>query len=105
MGSSRSKLWADKRYGWISIRVIEQAVAYMKEAGIAKSRFWAYLLVQDVEDAKNRAIALSRMGVEPFAQPYRDYNGGEPTRAQKQFAHWVNKKSVFHSCTWAMPLS
>lgn len=80
--------------------VIKQAVAYMKEAGIAKSRFWAYMLVQDVEDAKNRAIALDRMGVAPFAQPYRDYDGGEPTRAQKQFAHWVNKKSVFHSCTW-----
>ncbi|MDE6995012.1 MAG: radical SAM protein [Lachnospiraceae bacterium] len=61
--------------------VIEQAVAYMKEAGIAKSRFWAYLLVQDVEDAKNRVTVLHRMGVEPFAQ-------------------WVNKKSVFHSCTW-----
>ena len=80
--------------------VIEQAVAYMKEAGIAKSRFWAYLLVQDVEDAKDRAVALKRMGVEPFAQPYRDYDGGEPTQLQKQFAHWVNKKSVFHSCTW-----
>lgn len=25
-------------------------------------------------------------GVEPFAQPYRDYDGGEPTRVQKQFA-------------------
>ena len=80
--------------------VIEQAVAYMKEAGIAKSRFWAYLLVQDVEDAKDRAVALKRMGVEPFAQPYRDYDGGEPTQLQKQFAHWVNQKSVFHSCTW-----
>lgn len=42
--------------------VIEQAVAYMKEAGIAKSRFWAYLLVQDVEDAKNRVTVLHRMG-------------------------------------------
>lgn len=80
--------------------MIEQAVAYMKEAGIAKSRFWAYLLVQDVEDAKNRMTVLHRMGVEPFAQPYRDYDGGEPTRVQKQFAQWVNKKSVFHSCTW-----
>ncbi len=70
------------------------------EAGISKSRFWAYLLVQDVEDAKDRAVALKRMGVEPFAQPYRDYDGGEPTQLQKQFAHWVNQKSVFHSCTW-----
>lgn len=80
--------------------VIERAVAYMKEAGIAKSRFWAYMLVQDVEEANRRAIALSRMGVEIFAQPYRDYNGGEPTEEQRQFARWVNRKPIFRSCTW-----
>ncbi len=80
--------------------VIERAVEYMKEAGIAKSRFWAYMLVQDVEEAERRAIALDKMGVTPFAQPYRDYDGGEPTTEQKHFANWVNKKSVFHSCKW-----
>jgi len=81
--------------------VIEQAVAYMKEAGIAKSRFWSYMLVQDVEEAEKRALALDAMGVTPFAQPYRDYDGGEPTQEQKHFAVWVNKKSVFHSCRWS----
>ena len=40
------------------------------------------------------------MGVEPFAQPYRDYNGGEPTEEQNAFARWVNRKSLFKSCTW-----
>ena len=81
--------------------VIEQAVAYMKEAGVAKSRFWSYMLVQDVEEAERRALALDAMGVTPFAQPYRDYDGGEPTQEQKHFAVWVNKKSVFHSCSWS----
>lgn len=82
------------------IPIIERAVGYMKEAGIAKSRFWAYMLVQDVEEAERRAVALDQMGVTPFAQPYRDYDGGEPTTEQKHFANWVNKKSVFHSCKW-----
>lgn len=80
--------------------VIEQTVAYMKEAGIAKSRFWAYMLVQDVAEAEKRAMALSQMGMEPYAQPYRDYDGGEPTEEQKAFARWVNVKSVHYSCTW-----
>ena len=80
--------------------VIERAVAYMKEAGIAKSRFWAYMLVQDTAEAEKRAMALSRLGVEPYAQPYRDYNGGEPTEEQRQFARWVNRKPIFRSCTW-----
>ena len=80
--------------------VIERAAAYMKEAGIAKSRFWAYMLVQDVEEANRRACALDKMGIEIFDQPYRDYNGGEPTEEQRRFARWVNRKPIFRSCTW-----
>lgn len=80
--------------------VIEQATAYLREAGVSASRFWAYMLVQDVEEAEQRALALDAMGVMPFAQPYRDYDGGEPTLEQVRFANWVNKKAVFHTCAW-----
>ena len=80
--------------------VIEQAAAYLKEAGVASSRFWSYVLVRDVGDAHRRVLALRDMGVQPFAQPYRDYEGGEPTGEQVQFARWVNQKAVFQSCTW-----
>ena len=52
--------------------VIRQAVSYLKEAGVSPSRFWAYALVRDVEEAHRRVLALREMGVEPFAQPYRD---------------------------------
>ena len=82
------------------IPVIAQATAYMREAGIAPSRFWEYMLVQDVEEAERRALALDTMGVTPFAQPYRDYDGGEPDPKQVHFANWCNKKAVFKSCTW-----
>jgi len=81
--------------------VIEQATAYMREAGIAKSRFWCYMLVTDVAEAEQRALALDAMGVTPFAQPYRDYDSGEPSEEQRHFANWVNKKSVFKACRWA----
>ena len=80
--------------------VIRQATSYLKEAGVSQSRFWAYALVRDVEEAHRRVMALREMGVEPFAQPYRDYDGGEPTEEQKAFARWVNRKSLFKSCTW-----
>lgn len=80
--------------------VIEQATSYLREAGVAPSRFWSYMLVQDVAEAEQRAIALDKMGVTPFAQPYRDYDGGEPTQEQKYFARWVNLKKVFKSCAW-----
>ena len=80
--------------------VIEQAAAYLREAGVAPSRFWCYVLVQDVAEAHSRALALERMGFDLFAQPYRDYDGGEPTAEQRAFARWVNVKSVHRSCTW-----
>ena len=80
--------------------VIRQATSYLKEAGVSQSRFWAYALVRDVEEAHQRVMALREMGVEPFAQPYRDYDGGEPTEERKAFARWVNRKSLFKSCTW-----
>ena len=81
--------------------VVERAAAYLREAGAAPSRFWAYVLVQDVEDAHRRVLALRDMGITPFAQPYWDYDGGEPTLRQKAFARWVNQKSIFKSCDWA----
>lgn len=81
--------------------VIEQAVAYLIEAGVAKSRLWSYMPVRDLGEAEQRAIALDRLGVTPFAKPYRDYDGGEPTQEQKDFARWVNNKAVFHSCRWS----
>lgn len=80
--------------------VVEQAVSYLREAGVAKSRLWAYVLVEDVEDAHRRVLALERVGVLPFAQPYRDFDGGEPTEEQRAFARWVNIRSVHNSCTW-----
>ena len=80
--------------------VIRQAVSYLKEAGVSPSRFWAYALVRDVEEAHRRVLALREMGVEPFAQPYRDYDGGEPPAEQMAFARWVNRKSLFKSCSW-----
>lgn len=80
--------------------IIEQATRYMIEAGVSRSRFWAYVLVQEIEDAHKRVVALESMGVTPFAQPYRDYEGTEPPQIQKDFARWVNNRAVFKSCTW-----
>ncbi len=80
--------------------IVGQAAAYLREAGVARSRLWAYVLVQDVEDAHRRVLALRDMGITPFAQPYRDYDGREPPEDQRRFARWVNNKAAFNACTW-----
>ncbi len=82
------------------LSVVERAAAYLREAGIAKSRLWTYVLVEDVDDAHRRVLALEKLGILPFAQPYRDFDGGEPTDEQKAFARWVNIRPVHKSCTW-----
>ena len=78
--------------------VLEQATQYLREAGIPTWRHWCYVLVQDVDDANSRVEHLREMGITTFAQPYRDYDGGDPTAEQKRFARWCNDKAVFASC-------
>ncbi len=80
--------------------VMRQAAAYLREAGAAPSRLWSYVLVRDVAEAHRIVTTLRDMGVTPFAQPYRDYDGGEPTTEQMSFARWVNLKMIFRSCSW-----
>lgn len=71
--------------------VVEQAAAYLKEAGVAKSRLFTYALIRDVEEAEIRIKKLLDLGFEVFAQPYRDFDGGEPTQKQKDLARWCNR--------------
>lgn len=83
------------------IPIIEQAVRYLDECGVKPYRVFVYMLVRGIESAERRADALRKMGVEIFAQPYRDFeNKIEPTREQKHFARWVNRKQLYKSCTW-----
>ena len=81
--------------------VVIDAARNLVEAGIAPSRLWCYVLVQDVVTAHKICMTLDLWGITPFAQPYRDYDGGEPTEEQKYFARWVDCKQLFKSCSWA----
>lgn len=80
--------------------VVIEAAQRMEKAGVSRSRFWCYVLVQDVQQAHEIVTTLDKLGITPFAQPYRDYDGGEPPQEQKHFARWVNNKAVFRSCSW-----
>lgn len=81
--------------------VVEKAVKILRENGCTPRQYFCYVLVKDVEDALERVEFLRKLKVDPFAQPYRDYkNNTEPTKEQKDFARWVNRKWIFKSCTW-----
>lgn len=75
---------------------VREAVDRLGKHGVKPYRIFVYELVQDIESAERRAIALRDMGVTPFAQPYRDLTtNAEPDTELKRFARWVNLKPVF----------
>lgn len=65
--------------------------------GVKPQKLFVYMLVTaDIESAERRAIALRTLGVNPFAQPYRDFeNKIEPTKEMKALARWVDRKWCF----------
>jgi hypothetical protein len=84
------------------IASVDSAVSLLRRSGL-KAPIMSYLLVKngEIEDALYRAEMLKRMGVDPFAQPYRDYeNEVKPDLLSRQFARWVNIKAAFKSMTY-----
>ena len=78
--------------------VVLEAVERLERHGVKPYRVFVYLLVQDIDSAERRAIALRDAGVNPFAQPYRDFTTNtEPAKELKDLARWVNHKAIFKS--------
>ncbi len=82
------------------MKIIRKTVELLRWHNVTPRNYFCYVLVKDVDDAVERVRFLKGMGVTPFAQPYRDRIGTEPTKKQRHFARWVNHKAVFNSSTW-----
>lgn len=81
---------------------VEQAHRYCLDGGVGKSQFFCYVLVKDIDDALERVEFLRSLNIDPFAQPYRDFeNNIEPTKEQRHFARWVNHKATFKTVKWS----
>ena len=78
-----------------------KAVERLNKYGVKNYRIFVYLLVKDVEEANPRCTILKKLGVNPFAQIYRDFQTNNlPTPEQKRFAWYVNQKAVFKATQW-----
>lgn len=76
--------------------VVLAAIEKLERYGVPASKVFVYALVQDIESAERRVLALRNVGADPFAQPYRDFEKNlPPTDEQRAFARWVNHKAVF----------
>ncbi len=77
---------------------IIKAAELLRKHGTTPSRYFVYMLVNDINDAHKRAIKLKENNLDPFAQPYIDFrNKIMPTNEQRRFARWVNHKAIFKS--------
>lgn len=80
---------------------ILKAVTFLRWNNATPSTYFVYCLVKEIEDALERVKFLKGLHLDPFAQPYIDYDGkNKVTRNQKDFARWVNHKAIFKTVTW-----
>lgn len=74
------------------IEPVRRALALIRETG-SNRQIFCYMLVQDIGSAEKRLLELVKMGITPFAQPYRNFTTNTaPTKEQKDFAAFVNVK-------------
>lgn len=84
-----------------SIEPLIKALEKLNRYGVKNYKIFTYMLVEDVPEAYKRSQVLKKLGVRPFAQPYRDFdNNIEPTLEQKKFAQYVNLPAVFETIEW-----
>ncbi len=77
---------------------VTKCVEELGKRGVNPYRIFVYCLIQDVDESLTRINALRHLGVNPFAQPYRDFeNRIQPTNDQKRLARWCNHKAIFKS--------
>ena len=80
------------------LSVVLDRANLLGEYGIKPWRLFVYVLVKDIPSAEKRCIALRDAGLQPFAQPYRDFDRNlPPSKEAKDFARWVNQKAAFNS--------
>ena len=84
-----------------AVEPLINAIEKLNRFGVNNYRIFVYLLVKDVSEANKRCDILKRLGVNPFAQTFRDVeNKIQPTAEQKRFAWYVNQKAVFKATEW-----
>ena len=88
-------------FAWDQIndeRVIKRGFKRVTDAGINPYQMQFYVLIgfdTTPEEDLHRVMMLKDWGCDPYAMPY---DKSDPY--QKKFVRWVNRRAVFHSCTW-----
>lgn len=78
----------------------EEKIRLLAGTGIRPHRIFCYILLNgDIEDSLYRIEMCKRLGIDAYAQPYRDFSAKyKIPQWQADMAGWCNKKSVLKSC-------
>lgn len=76
---------------------IEKATELLRKHNVTPKRYFIYVLVKEIEDAMKRVEFLDKLGLDPFAQPYRNFINNKVDKELNRFARWVNHKAIFRS--------
>lgn len=77
--------------------VITDAVKRLNKYGWKPYRVFVYALIEDVNEAYDRIKRLDELGVDVFAQPYRDFDTNYVDPEHKRLARWCNQKAVHNT--------
>jgi hypothetical protein len=79
---------------------VRRAIELLRWYNATPRTYFVYLLIKDVAEALDRFKFLKGLSTDVFAQPYRDKEGTEPTKDQKNLARYINKKQLCNSVWW-----
>jgi hypothetical protein len=84
-----------------SMKQLEKAVNALRAASVRPVRYSVYTLVTaNIEESHERIKFVESLNCTPFAQPYRDKAGTEPTAEAKDLASWCNKADLRKTITY-----
>ncbi|NTW31588.1 MAG: radical SAM protein [Bacteroidetes bacterium] len=79
---------------------IAKATELLRHFGTTPSNYFIYVLVKDISDALERVEFLRKLKLDPFAQPYRNFENNTVDKKAVCFSRWVNHKAIFNSVLW-----
>ncbi|MDR1654199.1 MAG: radical SAM protein, partial [Prevotellaceae bacterium] len=83
-----------------SIPALLNAVEALDFYGVKPNRIFCYVLLNDdIADSLSRIETCRKAGIDPFAQPYRDFTTNQVVpQWQKDMSYWCNQKQALKSC-------
>lgn len=82
------------------IPIVRKAVEKLVKHGLKPYKIFSYALIEDVQEAHQRILELCDMGINVFAQPFKDFETNTIDPEAKRLARWCNMVATRKSCTF-----